>query len=405
MSAAGKLLRRPTLWLALVIAVATAVVLILRARGPLVRSIHPIRRDLEQHLVTSGLVRVPMRVQVSAQVGGLVVAVGTVEGQRVETGDLLVQLDDSAERAASAQAEAAVRQARARVDQLQRVGAIVTTEALRQTESTLGRAELELSRTEKLVASSALPAAELDTARTALAVARAQRTAAQAQQVAAAPLGADSRIALAALLQAQAQLEGARVRMAQTRLVAPHSGVVLTRTVEPGEVVPATRVLLVLAADGPVQLECHPDEKNLAWIRMGQQARASADAYPDAVFDATVSYIAPSIDAQRGSVEVHLDVRALPPQLRPDMTVSIDLTVAAKRAALAVPADAVTGSYLASPWVLVVVGGRAVRKDVRLGVRGEDTIEIVSGLSEADEVLLTGGGPITPGSRIRTESD
>ena len=61
-----------------------------------------------------------------------------------------------------------------------------------------------------------------------------------------------------------------------------------------------------MAADGDVQLVFQPDERNLAWIRLGQKARASADAYPQQVFDAEVSYIAPSIDPQRGSVEVRL---------------------------------------------------------------------------------------------------
>jgi HlyD family secretion protein len=115
-----KLLRRPGLWLLAVFVSAVAVVLLMRARGPVVQTVLAERRDLEQHIVASGRVRVPTRVQVSAQLSGLVVAVGAVEGQRVSKGDLLVQLDDSTERASVAQAEAAVKQAQARVDQRDR---------------------------------------------------------------------------------------------------------------------------------------------------------------------------------------------------------------------------------------------------------------------------------------------
>ncbi len=103
-------LRRRLIWVLLVL-VAVAVFLLWRARGQAARTVLVERRDLEQHIVASGRVRVPTRVKVAAQLSGLVVAVGAVAGQRVKQGDLLVQLDDSAERAAVAQAEAAVKQA------------------------------------------------------------------------------------------------------------------------------------------------------------------------------------------------------------------------------------------------------------------------------------------------------
>lgn len=395
------LLRRPGFWIALALVIATAVVMVLRARGPVVTTTAVVRRDLEQHIVSSGRVRVPTRVQVAAPAGGLVIAVGVVEGQRVKAGDLLVQLDDAAERAAVAQAEAAVGQAKARVTQLRRVGAIVATEALRQAETNLTRAQEDLARTERLAATGAVPAAELANARHAVELARAQQAAADAQQVAAAPLGADSRIALTAQLQAEAQLAGARARLAQTRLVALQSGAVLTRAVEPGDVVTPSRTLLVLAADADAQLVFQPDERNLAWIQLGQRARASADAYPQEVFDAVVSYIAPSIDPQRGSVEVRLEVPQPPPFLKPDMTVSLDLTVASRTATLTLPARAVRGAATATPWALVAERGRAVRRDLRLGIRGDDTIEILGGLDEGARVIVPDGRAVAPGDRIR----
>jgi HlyD family secretion protein len=396
---------RPGLWIALILVLVTGGVLLVRSRGPVVRTTTASRRDLEQHIVASGRVRVPTRVQISAQVAGLVVAVGAVEGQHVNAGDLLVQVDDGAERAAVAQAEAAVSQARARVAQLRRVGAIAATEALRQTQANLARAEAELARTRTLVETGAVPAVELESARHAVDIARAQNNAAEAQQIASAPLGAESRGALAALLQAQAQLAGANARLARTRIVALQRGTVLTRSVEPGDVVQPSRTLLVMAADAGVELVFEPDERNLAWIQLGQRARASADAFPLMVFDADVSYIAPSIDPRRGSVEVRLRVPDPPAQLKPNMTMSIDLMVAAKQAALAISSDAVRDAATPTPWVLTVEDGRALRRDVRLGIRGEGSVEIISGIDEASEVILSGGRPLEPGARVRAERD
>lgn len=401
----SSVVRRPSVWIALAIALVAGVVVLVRARGPKVRVAAAARKDIEQRIVASGRVWVPTRVQIAAQTPGLVVAVGVVEGQRVKAGDLLVQIDDAEERAAVAQAKASVAQASAKVEQLRRVGSIVATEALRQAESNVLRTQSDLERAEKLASTGALAPSELDNARRAAEIARAQKTAAEAQQVSSAPMGADSRVALTALLQAQAQLAGANARLSQTRIVALQSGAVLTRTVEPGDVVQAARTLLVMAADADAQLVFQPDERNLAWIEMGQRARASADAYPQQVFDAEVSYIAPSVDAQRGSVEIRLRVPAAPPLLKPDMTVSIDLLVASKKAALTLPSETVRGAATATPYVLAVENGRVVRRDIHLGIRGEGTVEVASGLDEGAEVVVPDGQLVMTGTRVRTERD
>lgn len=397
-----RLLRRPGLWLAIALLAVAAVVLAVRSRGPLVHTTVAVRKDLEQHVVASGRVWVEARVQVSAQLSGLVVAVGAIEGQHVKAGDLLVQIDDAEARASAAQAKAAVDQASARVDQMRRVGAIVANEGLRQAETNLERAQADLDRTAKLARAGAVATTELDSARRALELARAQKNAAEAQQLSSAPMGADSRVALTALLQAQAQLAGANVRLSQTRIVALQDGVVLSRSVEPGDVVQPARALLVMAVDGDVQVVFHPDERNLADMRLGQKARASADAFPQEVKDGEVSYIAPSVDPQRGSVEVRLRVPDAPKTWKPDMTVSVNLMVAKKTGAVTLTADAVRGATTATPYVLVVQDGKIVRKDVRLGIRGEGSIEIASGLDEGAEVVVQDGTLPKPGQRVRT---
>lgn len=396
------LFRRPGFWIALVILALGATFGALRARGPVVRTVAPIRQDLEQHIVASGRVWVPTRMQVSAQMPGLVLAVDVLEGAHVRAGDVLVRMDDATVSAEMVQAKAAVAQASARADQLRRVGAVVANEGLRQAQTNLDHAVTELERSRALASAGAIGQADLDDGQRAVDLARAQKTAALAQQIAAAPKGADSRVALTALLQAEAQLAAVAVRLAQTKIVAPKSGVVLTRTVEPGDVVQPSRTLLVLAADSEgAQIVFQSDERNLASIRIGQKARISADAYPTEVFDAEVSYIAPSIDPERGSVEVRLRAASAPDHLKPDMTVSIDLTVAAKKQALTLPSDVVRGAASPAPWLLAVEGGRVVRADVGLGIRGDGTIEIASELKEGTDVIVPDGQLLTAGQRVR----
>ena len=396
-------LRRPGVWIGLGLLVITGVIAISRARGPVVPIAIASRARLEQHIIASGRVWVVTRVVISPQISGRVVAVRVVEGQRVQAGDLLVQFDNAEANAAVAEARAAASQSSARVEQVRGVSAIVTTEASRQVDTNLAHAQTDLARIEKLFASGDVSRVDLEEAQRKVDIARSQKSAAEVQKAASGAGGADSRITTSALAQSEALLSAALVRLLHTRILAPRDGVILSRRVEPGNTVQPGTTLLEMAASGQTQLAIEPDERNLAWIRVGQKALASADAYPNEHFEAQVSYIAPSVDPQRGSVQVRLGVPSPPIYLKPDMTVSVDLTVASKANALTVPSDAVHGMATADPWVLVAEHGLIVRRSVRLGIRGEGRTEIESGIEECATVVPSSAQILAPGQRVRIQ--
>lgn len=399
----GRLVRRPPLWLGLAAVVAAGSYAAVSARGPLVTTVEVVRRDLEQHLVASGRVWVPSRVQVSAQTAGVAVAVAVDEGDEVRAGDLLVQLDDTELRAGVAQAQAVVAQAEAQVAQLRSVGVVVARARLDQADTSLDRAADALDRARELGAQGAIARVELEEAERVEGVARAQQVTAAAQRRATAPRGVDSQAALASLQLAQAALVAVEARLAQRRILAPRQALVLTRSVEPGDMVQPGRVLLVLAAGAEAaQLVFQADERNLAIIDVGQAAVASADAYPDRVFAGVLSYIAPSIDAARGSVEVRVSMAEVPDYLKPDMTVSIDVTVARRSDVLTIDADAVHGAATRTPWTWVVEDGRLVRREVTLGLRGSGSLEVRSGLEPGTAVALPGEVVQSAGQRVRS---
>jgi HlyD family secretion protein len=401
LSAPSAIVRHPGMWIGLAVLLAAGVLAVLYARGPLVDAAAVTRADIEQHLVASGRVRVVTRVQVTARTAGRVTQVAVREGQRVRPGDLLVQIDDQEARAAVAEARAAAALARGRLEQLNEVSAIVADERVREAEANAARAESEFLRVQTLAAAGAVPTRDVDEARRSLEVARATMSAARAQQQAAAPQGADARVAASAVRESEARLEAAQIRLAQTRTLASHDGLILDRDVDPGDIVRPGDPLLDLAGDGETEIVIEPDERNLAWLRVGQTGKASADAYPDDVFDAAIAYVAPSVDPQRGSIEVRLRVPDPPAALRPDMTVSVDLTVASKRNALTVPSAAVRDAATASPWVLVVDRGILERRDITLGITGEGQSEIRSGVAEGAVVVLSSGPALEPGQRVR----
>ncbi len=185
---------------------------------------------------------------------------------------------------------------------------------------------------------------------------------------------------------------------------APVDGTLIGRNVEAGDVVQPGKELMALAPAGETQVVVQIDEKNLSQLQIGQQALGSADAYPQQRFAAELFYINPGIDALRGSVEVKLRVRDPPDYLRQDMTASVDIEVGRRANALSIPSGAVFDAAGAQPWVLLVNHHVAVRRPVKLGLKGEGRVEVVEGLAAGDLVVAAAGSGVTPGQRVRAAS-
>jgi HlyD family secretion protein len=192
----------------------------------------------------------------------------------------------------------------------------------------------------------------------------------------------------------------AQARLARLSIASPLDALVLTRNVEPGSMAQPGRVLLTLAAQGSLRIDAGVDEKNLRLLTPGMPARAVADAYPGQPFDAQLTYIAPAVDPQRGTVEVRLAVPQAPAYLRPDMTVSVELVGGTKPDALVLPSGAVRDADREAPWVLLLQDGRAVRVPVTLGLRGVGAVEIMEGLKEGDQAIPQTEKAL-PGDRVR----
>jgi HlyD family secretion protein len=202
--------------------------------------------------------------------------------------------------------------------------------------------------------------------------------------------------------EAQANAEGFRAKARYAVIKAPVSGQLIGRSVEVGDVVQAGKVLMTLSPEGATQLVVQIDEKNLRLMALGQQALASADAYPQQPFKAQVAFINPGINAQTGAVEIKLDVLEPQKDLKQDMTVSVDLVVARQPQVLALQVARVNEISGASPWVWLVQAGHAVRRPVRLGLRGGAWAEVLEGLREGDAVITS---PIVlrEGQRVRVQ--
>jgi HlyD family secretion protein len=358
------------------------------------------RGHLVETVVASGHVETPYRVEIGSQITGTVDDVLVREGERVSKGQPLISLEAREPKAAVVQAQGAVAQAEARIRQLEELTLPSAKEALAQAQANLLNAQQTFDRTAQLEHNGYATRASLDDAQKTLDVARAQMRSAQFQVYTASPGGSDYVMSQTLLNQARANLDTAESRLGYATIAAPRDGVLITRNVERGTVVQPGKALMVLAPSGELQLVLQIDERNLGRIALGQNALASADAYPDRRFAAVVSYINPGIDISRASVEVKLAVSDPPDYLRQDMTVSVDIEVAAKADTLELPVRSVHDTLSGQPWVLGIKDGRAAKRPVKLGLRGNSHIEILEGISENDVAIPLNSGVLT-GQRIR----
>jgi len=368
--------------------------------GPEVDVVEALPKHIRQTVVVSGRVLTPATVGIGSTVTGRVVKVGVDEGDRVAADQALIELDHAELSASLKAAQAQEAAARTRIGQWRETGLPAAKQALVQAEENDRVAQRAADRSAQLFAQGFIGQASLDESRRAATVTGSQLANAKAQYGSNQTSGAEYQVLENQLRAASATRETAAAKLAQTTIRAPAGGTVLTRNVEPGDIVQPGKALLTIALDGETRLTALVDEKNLSVLREGQRATVSADAYPADRFSAELVYLAPGIDVQRGTVETKFRVPQPPKFLRADMTVSIEVEVADRADAIVVPLPAVHDAASESPWVLVVRGGRAEKQPVRIGARTAADAELTSGVAAGMQVVTSGNAE--PGQRVRT---
>jgi HlyD family secretion protein len=370
-----------------------------RVAGPKVVVLQARRALMVHSVVTTGRVR-PLRVRLAPVASGTIRELPVREGARVAEGQLLLKLDDQEATAALANAEALLAQATASRKKIRTITRAESAEALRVAKARLEDAARDLERVRGLYAAGTASRENVEDAETTYTLAQSALRSAQAQERDLQSGGATVRNSQATIEQARANVALAQARLGYTRLVAPADGIVIARHAEVGDAISANTVVLELAATAKTELVVEPDERNLSLLALGQSALASAEAFPELTFPARVSFIAPVVDSRRGTIEVRLVVPEPPDYLRPDMTVSVDIEVGRKANALVVPIAAVVGLASATPYVLVVNDGRVERRDIDVGIRDTERVEVLSGLGLDEHVLLQ-PDRVSIGDRVR----
>lgn len=310
--------------------------------------------DLEEHIEAPGELQAKDDATVAAEVPGQVTAIAIDEGQPVEAGQVVLEIDPQ-------KRELEVLSARARVAE--------AAAALRD-------AEREYQRIKLLRERDVAAAAKMDQVETQLSLARSREAAAQAQ------LGV-----------AERALRDASVR-------APFAGHVARRHVSRGEYVQVGQVLFQLVALDPVEAHFHVAERDSSRVAPGQEVTLTVDPHPGETFRGRVSLIAPVIDPKTRTLRVEADVANPGGRLRPGLFARVDLGVAVRKGVLMVPEEAVLQRADGEVVFRAGQGNRVQRVVVTTGSHHEGLVEVARGLAAGDVIVTRGQAGLVDGALI-----
>ena len=354
-------------------------------QGPVVDTYRVVEQPLIQNVVATGRIISTSRAQIGSEITGVVLERHVTEGDRVEPGEVLITLraDDLAAR---------VREAEAALQQLQTSRRPQAMAALKQSQAQLEQTLREAKRRRDLYKTESISKEIYEKAEQALTLAQASEEQSKLLSESLKP-GASEELILVE------RLNAARAALARTEIKSQVAGVVLTRDVAPGDVVQPGRLLIEIAKDGTTEVLIPVDERNLGVLALGQPARCIADAYPNRVFEAKINFIAPTVDPQRGTVDVRLTVDPAPDFLLQDMTVTATIQTNKRDAAITLSNDLIKEPQNGKGVVWLVRNGTVTAQTVTLGLRGLSATEITEGIKPGDLVVLSAKAKL--GERVR----
>jgi HlyD family secretion protein len=388
-----KIKRKPLLIGVAVLVVAAAVAgAAMRGRGEKtleVQAAKVARQKIVQKVSATGKIQPKTQVEISADVSAKITKLSVVEGQWVEKGQFLVELDRERYVAAVESAEATVSSAEANA---------------RLVRENMNRAEKEYKRSKELLATGLESQAAFDAKEAEYQVEVARYKSAQDQ-----------------VEQAKAALKQARADLSKTTIYAPMSGTVSELNKERGEIALGSQfqkdVILIVADLTEMEAQVDVDENDIVSVAVGQKAEIEVDALPGQKLSGTVYEIANSANVgaqgtseQKTEFEIKIAITKPPETLRPGMTASADIITKTNENALSVPIQSVavrTVDQLAMKGekrkdaeskykadrdgfveiVFCIEGQRAVAKQVKTGIQSDELIEILDGLKEGDQIV------------------
>jgi HlyD family secretion protein len=339
------------------------------------------RGDIEHRVIATGRIEPFSKIEIRSKADGIVKTITVDEGDLVQKGQTLIELDRDILASRVKEARAAVEKLRARFRQAQIEAEAFAIE--------VNSAQKRFERAHMLFVEGLTAQQQIEDIESALAVAKQQCEARQAAVS----------IARADLSATEAALERSEDELAYATIASPVDGIVLHRDVDVGSAVASVAstlgtLLMTLGDTREMHMVGDVDESDIGLVREGMPARIIVESYPGREFDGRVTRISP-LGIEKDKImnfEVEMSIAGADVPLRTNMTADAEIIVEERTAVLLVPQNAIRyarkQSFVEMPAPKEESGKRRV--DVTLGVGGPNSSEVISGLAEGDEVIVSG---------------
>ena len=353
------------------------------AAGPIaVRVAQVSTRQLQRVVDSVGTLFPYDEVIVSAEIEGKVTKVNFDLGDAVRQGDVMVNISDEEQRYILLQNEAQLRQSLERLGlkaENERVQNMDETPEMRRAAADLREAEMRYKRIRNLVDQKIGAQADLDAASTRF----------QAMTAALDVTRNQTRNLVQEVERYKAVVELQRKKLRDTTVRAPFAGSVKERQITPGAYVRPNAPLFVLVKTNPLRLRLEVPERLAPWTKLGQIAEVSVEAFQDRKFTGRVWRIAPTVEQSKRTFIVEVLIDNPGDTLKPGSYARARLATRKMDEVMVVPQRAVTYVLGSNKAFVVTASGAIDAREVKVGDRLDQQIEILEGLKDGEQVAVT----------------
>jgi len=371
----------------------------------------PVEKTTIQHVIKTQAILFPrQQAAIVSKISAPVQKFLIKRGSPVHKGQVLAILENRDLSAAAQENKGAFSQAQATYETTTAAG---LPEEMQKAEADAQQAKQAMDAQEKIYQSrqqlyqeGALPRKELDQSGVEIVQARNQYSIAKRHLDTLQAIGRQQELKAAAgqLESAKGKYLGAEAQLSYSEIRSPIDGVVTERPLYPGEMAAAGTAIVTVMDISAVIAKAHIPQADAALLKVGDKGTMAVPGLEEPV-EGRVTVVSPALDPNSTTVEVWLEAKNPKQQLKPGTSVQLSLTAKTVKDALVVPAAAVITAADGTSAVMVVGSdGKAHQKAVKLGIRQDDDLQILEGVTEGDKVVSTGAYGLPDNTKIKVEA-
>jgi HlyD family secretion protein len=371
----------------------------------------PVEKTTIQHVIKTQAILFPrQQAAIVSKISAPVQKFLVKRGSPVHKGQLLAILENRDLSAAAQENKGAFNQAQATYETTTAAGLpeeLQKAEAdAQQTKQALDAQEKVYQSRKQLYEEGALPRKELDQSGVEIVQARNQYSIAKRHLDTLVAIGKQQELKAAAgqLETAKGKYLGAEAQLSYSEIRSPIDGVVTERPLYPGEMAAAGTAIVTVMDISSGIAKAHIPQADAALLKVGDKGTMTAPGLDEPV-EGTITVVSPALDPNSTTVEVWLEAKNPKQQLKPGTSVQLSLTAKTVKDAQVVPAAAVITAADGSSAVMVAGSdGRAHQKTVKIGIRQDDDVQILEGVTDSDKVVTTGAYGLPDNTKIKVET-